>query len=124
MKKWIIGILIVFILAASYYLFPESRLPENKKIDRLVVIKSRRIMNAYSQNQLIKTYNILSDKIRKVTKNLKVIKKHRKENIPSMTKIQTAASIKIWVYPIQIAQTEKKQKEKTLSQEERSRSTD
>lgn len=42
----------------GYYLFPEQKLPENIKIDSLVVIKSKRQLIAYSDGQIIKTYKI------------------------------------------------------------------
>ena len=41
-----------------YYFLPEDRLPADKKIDKLIVRKSRRIMEVYSGGQLIKTYKI------------------------------------------------------------------
>ena len=56
MMKWIFGILLL--AGAAYYFFPENKLPENRKIDKLVVIKSKRIMEAYSGNEIIKTYKI------------------------------------------------------------------
>jgi murein L,D-transpeptidase YafK len=41
-----------------YYFLPESRLPPNITIDKLVVLKSKRQLLAYSKRQLIKTYKI------------------------------------------------------------------
>ena len=59
MKKWTIRTIIILILTgALYYFFPEDKLPTDKKIDRLVVIKSKRTMAVYSGGQIIKTYKI------------------------------------------------------------------
>lgn len=59
MKKWILLILCgAFSAMAIFYFYPESKLPEGTKIDRLVVIKSERIMEAYSGDELVKTYKI------------------------------------------------------------------
>ena len=59
MKKWTLRIFLLFIIAAlGYYVYPEAALPVNTKIDRLVVTKGKRIMQAYSRGQLIKTYKI------------------------------------------------------------------
>jgi murein L,D-transpeptidase YafK len=59
MKKWIIWILgILILMGAVYYFFPENKLPANKKIDKLVVLKGKRIMEVYSNGQIIKTYKI------------------------------------------------------------------
>ena len=59
MKKWTIRILGVLILTGTaYYFFPEDRLPNNRKIDKLIVRKNDRIMEVYSGDQVIKTYNI------------------------------------------------------------------
>jgi murein L,D-transpeptidase YafK len=59
MKKWIILVLgFVLVAAAIYYFYPEQKLPPGTKIDKLVVIKSERIMEAYSGDELIKTYKI------------------------------------------------------------------
>ncbi|GGB72540.1 hypothetical protein GCM10007424_10600 [Flavobacterium suaedae] len=57
--KYILGILcIVIFLLLGYYFFPEKKLPKGKPVDRLVVYKSKRIMEAYSGNELLKTYKI------------------------------------------------------------------
>jgi murein L,D-transpeptidase YafK len=42
----------------TYYFYPDSKIPENIVIDKLVVIKSQRLLFAYSNNELIKTYKI------------------------------------------------------------------
>ena len=50
--------LVLLLLAAAYYLFPESSLPPNSSIDRIVVKKSERKMYVYSGEELLKTYSI------------------------------------------------------------------
>lgn len=45
-------------IALVYYFYPEKALPPGVKIDRLVVIKSRRVMEAYSNGKVIKTYRV------------------------------------------------------------------
>ena len=54
----VIFLLIVLVGASGYYFYPEPKLPPNSKIDRLVVIKSKRVMHVYSGNRLIKTYHV------------------------------------------------------------------
>ncbi len=59
MKKWItFSLLIILVTGAIFYFYPESKLPPGTKIDKLVAIKSKRIMEAYSGDELIKTYKI------------------------------------------------------------------
>jgi murein L,D-transpeptidase YafK len=59
MVKRILGVLIIFsVTALVYYFLPEEKLPPNKKVDKLVVIKSKRIMEAYSNGELLKRYKI------------------------------------------------------------------
>jgi murein L,D-transpeptidase YafK len=59
MKKWTLRIFLLLITAAlAYYVYPEAALPPNTKIDSLIVIKGKRIMKAYSQGHLVKTYKI------------------------------------------------------------------
>ncbi|MCB0517136.1 MAG: L,D-transpeptidase family protein [Chitinophagales bacterium] len=41
-----------------YYFYPEQKLPADKKIDTIVVFKSKRKLLAYAGNQLLKTYTI------------------------------------------------------------------
>jgi murein L,D-transpeptidase YafK len=43
---------------AVYYFYPEGKLPANVQIDKLVVIKSKRQMMAYSNGEIVKTYTI------------------------------------------------------------------
>ena len=53
---WIIGLLPAAILI--YYFFPEQKLPAGKNVDKLVVYKNRRQMEAWSGDTLLKTYTI------------------------------------------------------------------
>jgi murein L,D-transpeptidase YafK len=57
-KSIILSMLLIVTAAVIYYFYPESKLPPGTKIDRLVVIKSERIMEAYSGDELLKTYKI------------------------------------------------------------------
>jgi murein L,D-transpeptidase YafK len=59
MKKWAVRILfLVIALGCVYYFYPETDLPADSKIDKLIVIKHERIMRAYSNGQLVKIYKI------------------------------------------------------------------
>jgi murein L,D-transpeptidase YafK len=59
MKKWTIRTIIILLLTGTlYYFFPEDKLPTDEKIDKLVVIKSKRTMDVYAGGQIIKTYKI------------------------------------------------------------------
>jgi murein L,D-transpeptidase YafK len=46
------------ILLGIYYILPEQRLPKNVKITKLLVLKSKRELQVYSKNSLVKTYQI------------------------------------------------------------------
>lgn len=53
--------LVLFIAAGFYYgyrFITEERLPANVKIDRLVVHKAARRLEAYAQGELVKTYTV------------------------------------------------------------------
>ena len=57
--KLLIGFCLLIVAAlALYYIYPERPLPTHCKIDRLVVYKSKHIMQAYCKQQLVKTYAI------------------------------------------------------------------
>ncbi len=59
MKKWIFRIALTAIgLLLVYYFIPQKGLPPDLKIEKLVVIKNKRIMEAYANGQVIKTYKI------------------------------------------------------------------
>jgi murein L,D-transpeptidase YafK len=51
-------LLLLPIIAVSWYWYPGKPLPEGKTIDKLVVYKSKRKMEAWSGNELLKTYDI------------------------------------------------------------------
>ncbi|MBS4013615.1 MAG: L,D-transpeptidase family protein [Bacteroidetes bacterium] len=54
---WLI-IFLPFLGLIIYYFSPEKKLPADIQIDKLVVLKSKRQMLAYSEGQLVKTYKI------------------------------------------------------------------
>jgi murein L,D-transpeptidase YafK len=58
--KRLISIILVISLMTltAYYFYPENPLPLNTKIDSLVVYKSKRVLQAYSNGQVIKIYKI------------------------------------------------------------------
>jgi murein L,D-transpeptidase YafK len=59
MKRFIVIALIILVaISFLYYLFPEDTLPPHVKIDKLVVLKSKRRMEAYSKGEVIKIYKI------------------------------------------------------------------
>ena len=59
MRKLSLVLLILLILTGTgYYFLPEKKLPTDKKIDKLIVTKSKRTMDVYSGEQVIKTYKI------------------------------------------------------------------
>ncbi|MDV6169904.1 L,D-transpeptidase family protein [Flavobacterium sp. DG1-102-2] len=53
---WILFLLPV--IAIVWYWYPDKPLPKDVIIDKLVVHKAKRVMEAYSGNTVIKTYNI------------------------------------------------------------------
>lgn len=57
MKKWTLRTLFLLVsIGLIYYFYPETDLSTDTTIDKLIVIKSERNMEAYSSGQLIKTY--------------------------------------------------------------------
>lgn len=58
MKKFLIVLLPVVAALFGYYFFPEAGLPPGQEIDKLVVLKSERVMHAYSKGSIIRTYKI------------------------------------------------------------------
>lgn len=58
MIKFIIILLVATAALAVYYFFPEGRLPGDCKVEKIVVIKSKRLMEVYSKGELVKTYRI------------------------------------------------------------------
>lgn len=51
-------IFIILALLAVYYFYPERQLPADTVIDRLVVHKAKRTMEAYCGSELVKTYTV------------------------------------------------------------------
>jgi murein L,D-transpeptidase YafK len=59
MRKWTLLLIGILILGGSvYYYYPEAELPADKDIDKIVVLKSERIMNVYSGDEILKSYKI------------------------------------------------------------------
>ena len=58
MKKMIYILLILFVAIATYYFYPEKKLPKGKIIDKIEVYKSKRKMLVYSEGKLLKIYTI------------------------------------------------------------------
>lgn len=57
-KSIVLLIVGLFIGLTVYYFYPESSIPENITIDKIIVLKSSRQLKAYSQGKLIKTFKI------------------------------------------------------------------
>lgn len=55
--KWI-SLLVIIGLIGIYVLYRESKLPADAKIDRIVVIKSKRLLIVYTGQKQLKTYKI------------------------------------------------------------------
>lgn len=58
MRKLVFAMLLIALVLAVYYFFPEKKLDANKSIDKIVVLKSQRILQVYSKNRLLKEYKI------------------------------------------------------------------
>lgn len=60
MTKTILLLTLILLLLGLvvYYFYPEKKLPEGIKIDELIVYKSKRQLQAFSDGQLVKTYKI------------------------------------------------------------------
>jgi murein L,D-transpeptidase YafK len=57
--KWTFWIFLLLLSSVIvYYFLPEPALPSTKKIDTLIVIKHKGIMEAYADDELIKTYKV------------------------------------------------------------------
>ncbi|TAH03943.1 MAG: hypothetical protein EAZ15_01970 [Sphingobacteriales bacterium] len=57
-KTVFLGVIVIFSLLTIYYIYPESKLRINIKIDKLIVSKSKRLLLAYANGKLVKTYKI------------------------------------------------------------------
>ena len=59
MYKFFLYFGILFLTVTTiYYFYPEKRLPSNKTIDEIIVLKSKEEMYVYSKGELIKKYTI------------------------------------------------------------------
>jgi murein L,D-transpeptidase YafK len=59
MKRWLLTCCFLILAAGiGYYFFPEKKLPLDKQISKLVVLKKERIMKVYSSNEVIKVYHV------------------------------------------------------------------
>jgi lipoprotein-anchoring transpeptidase ErfK/SrfK len=58
MKKVFIAILVITVSVVGYYFFPESKIPENKSVDKILIFKNDHKMEVYSGDELLKTYSI------------------------------------------------------------------
>jgi murein L,D-transpeptidase YafK len=58
MKKIFIAILIIAASVALYYFFPESKIPADKSVDKILILKNDHRMEVYSEDGLLKTYSI------------------------------------------------------------------
>lgn len=59
MKKMIgFMVILLFFGMLAYYFYPEEKLAADVQIDSLVVLKSKRVLLAYSNSKLLKSYNI------------------------------------------------------------------
>jgi murein L,D-transpeptidase YafK len=50
--------LLLFVSLTVYYFYPEPKIANNVKIDRILVLKSKRQLQAFSNGKLVKTYTI------------------------------------------------------------------
>jgi len=59
MRKIVLSLLVLLLIGFGFYQwFNLNPLPEDQKIDKLVVLKSEREMRAYANGKLLKTYKI------------------------------------------------------------------
>jgi murein L,D-transpeptidase YafK len=58
LKYLFYSILILLTGVIVFYFYPETRLPKNIQIDKIIVFKSRNEMEVYSQGQMIKNYKV------------------------------------------------------------------
>ena len=50
--------MLLFVSLTVYFFFPESKMSDNVVVDKILVLKSKRQLQAFSKGQLIKTYTI------------------------------------------------------------------
>jgi len=58
MKKFLYGVLLIVLVILGYYFFPEKKLDTSKKIDKILVVKSKRLLTVYSNGVALKSYKI------------------------------------------------------------------
>ena len=58
MKNMLLLLITFFLSLLVYYFYPNTKLPNNTKIDSIVVYKSKHQLLAYSGGKLLKTYKI------------------------------------------------------------------
>jgi hypothetical protein len=59
MKRLIFRVLAITVIGLfGYYFFPDKKLPVGKEVDSIVVLKSKRKLQVYSDWELLKTYKI------------------------------------------------------------------
>jgi len=58
MKKLLWFVPVIIAGFAIWYFYPDKKLPDGAVVDKLIVYKSKRKMQAYSDSKLLKTYSI------------------------------------------------------------------
>lgn len=58
LKITVFTVSLVLLALAAYNYYPEDKLPTGVQIDKLVVLKSKRYLHAYSKGQIVKSYKI------------------------------------------------------------------
>ncbi|MFY9308030.1 MAG: L,D-transpeptidase family protein [Bacteroidia bacterium] len=56
--KLLLIVVFILLIIGLYYFYPEPKLPSGTRVTSLVVYKSRRLMEAYSDGKLVKSYKI------------------------------------------------------------------
>lgn len=62
MKKLLLALLAAAIVVVAYYYLPERKIPPEKNVDRIVISLKDHRMEAYSGNELLKTYSVSTAK--------------------------------------------------------------
>ncbi|MFT3683160.1 MAG: L,D-transpeptidase family protein [Ferruginibacter sp.] len=58
MRKFLYFLLIAILIVAAYYFYPEQKLPVGVPVTKLVVFKSKRKLQVFSGEKLLKTYTV------------------------------------------------------------------
>ncbi|MFA6979976.1 MAG: L,D-transpeptidase family protein [Ignavibacteriaceae bacterium] len=59
MKKiFLYELLFLVLVALGYYFMPEKKLDTSKKIDKILVVKSKRLLTVFSKGEVLKSYKI------------------------------------------------------------------